>query len=59
MPDDAQQLSAGNDQEQHYADRQVEVLRTHLEAKSQTEAEHTDHQRGQCCSDDRTLPAGG
>ena len=58
MTNDPYQLPAGNDEEQHDAHRQVQVLGAHLEAQGQAETQHADHQRSQRRPDDGTLPAG-
>ena len=58
MTNDPDQLPPRNDEEQHDAHRQVQVLGTHLEAQGQAETQHADHQRSQRRPDDRAFPAG-
>ena len=59
MPYDAEELAAGDYQEKHDADGEVEVLGAHLEAQGQAEAQHADHERGKGSPDDGPLSAGG
>ena len=59
MPDDPQQLPAGDHKQQHNANGKVKVLGTDAEAERQAKTEHADHQRSQRGPDDGAFPAGG
>lgn len=58
MPDHTDDLAAADDQQEHYAYRQIQVLIADPEAKRQPIAKQTNHQRGQSSPDDGPLSAG-
>ena len=58
MPDHTDDLTTADDQQKHYAYRQIQVLIADPEAEGQPIAKQTNHQRGQSGPDDGTLPAG-